>query len=339
MKFKDISNEEAHIGARVNKFLCDLLKTSGVPISSLVRAGINYFFTLEDHEKVKFIHNYSDNIREEDIIYPQKSWNSILKDYMEEKENVETLYELLINADSEDLEILIKLQENDPEYLKLTSRPERVARLIRDIETNGGNTIMNLIRDGGVPYDEIIRDVAKSKKIPHTKETRSDALERALFESVFEEYFKRLNPEEQHDLLKKAGVGSGKMPLGSISSNAALVLLKGAGFTTYKMAVVIANATAYQILGKGLAFGVNTGITKSLGVALGPIGMAFTGAWLLNDLAGPAYRITAPSVLQIGYIREKYRETKKPHCPKCSSIIDSVSNFCFNCGERLVNNK
>ena len=42
----------------------------------------------------------------------------------------------------------------------------------------------------------------------------------------------------------------------------------------------------------------------------GPVGWALTGAWTLTDVAGPAYRVTIPAVIQIALLRKTYQAEK-----------------------------
>lgn len=77
------------------------------------------------------------------------------------------------------------------------------------------------------------------------------------------------------------------------------------GFLMYRMATVVANAVAKQLLGKGLTFAANAALTRTIGVLAGPIGWIITGLWTAIDLAGPAYRVTVPCVIHIAYLRQK----------------------------------
>jgi uncharacterized protein YaaW (UPF0174 family) len=82
-----------------------------------------------------------------------------------------------------------------------------------------------------------------------------------------------------------------------------------AGFLAYRIAVIVANATAKQVLGRGLTFAANTALTRGLAVFIGPIGWIVSGLWAGYDLAGPAFRITLPCCCHIAYLRQakKYR--------------------------------
>ena len=38
----------------------------------------------------------------------------------------------------------------------------------------------------------------------------------------------------------------------------------------------------------------------------GPVGWAITAAWTAYDVAGPAYRVTIPAVIQVAFLRQQY---------------------------------
>ena len=100
------------------------------------------------------------------------------------------------------------------------------------------------------------------------------------------------------------------LPSGSFSGGAATmsaqVLLRCGAFTSYQIAVIVANAVAKFILGHGLSFAANAGITRALGVFLGPIGWILTGIWTAIDIAGPSYKTTIPCVIHVAMIRRAH---------------------------------
>ena len=53
------------------------------------------------------------------------------------------------------------------------------------------------------------------------------------------------------------------------------------------------------------AFASGSVLSRSLSVLAGPIGWALTAAWTAYDIAGPAYRVIVPAVIQIAYLRQK----------------------------------
>ena len=74
----------------------------------------------------------------------------------------------------------------------------------------------------------------------------------------------------------------------------------------YKVALIVANAIAKAILGRGLSLAANVGITRAIGIFAGPIGLILMGFWTAIDIAGPAYRVTIPAIIQIAFLRQVY---------------------------------
>ena len=68
--------------------------------------------------------------------------------------------------------------------------------------------------------------------------------------------------------------------------------------------MIIVNAIAKAILGRGLSLAINSGITKGLSVLVGPIGMILTALWTVYDIAGPAYRVIIPCTILIAAYRK-----------------------------------
>ena len=108
----------------------------------------------------------------------------------------------------------------------------------------------------------------------------------------------------------------------------ALTALRLGGFGTYKMAVVVANAVAKSLLGRGLTFAGNATLTRTLGVALGPIGWIITVLWTAIDIASPAYRVTISCVIQVAYMRLKFQEASFKEISK--EELNSPDSETFN---------
>ena len=45
---------------------------------------------------------------------------------------------------------------------------------------------------------------------------------------------------------------------------------------------------------------------KSISAFAGPIGWVITAAWTAFDVAGPAFRVTIPAVIQVAFLRQQY---------------------------------
>jgi uncharacterized protein YaaW (UPF0174 family) len=83
-------------------------------------------------------------------------------------------------------------------------------------------------------------------------------------------------------------------------------LIKLGGFVPYKLAVIVANAIAKALLGRGLSLAAGAALTRWMAIFAGPIGWAVTTIWTIYDIAKPAYRVTIPCVLHIAMLRQKY---------------------------------
>lgn len=332
MKFRELSKEDSNIGIRGNKLLISTLKNADIPISDVLKAGLHYFFSISDNDKVRYISDYSSSLIDKNIFFPEAAWPTLQKKFLEEDNKMENLYELLVTADDNDLEVLIKYQANESAYKNLNTKQERVMRLIQDIETNGGNTFLNMLRNKGIHYDEIVQDVAKQLKIKVPSSIPVDRLEELIAEAFMEENYKKMSPEEQKQFLQDLGYANGQWPAGGLGAALGLGIGKMGAFATYKLAVIAANYVSRLILGRGLAFVANQMLARGIALALGPIGWGFTALWGAFDLAGPAFSKTIPSVLHVYYLRQKFRQKQQPKCTSCAYPIETNAKFCSDCG-------
>ncbi len=177
----------------------------------------------------------------------------------------------------------------------------------------GGNTVMNLFRGNGVLYKEIVRDVAQKLKVSFHKEASVERIEELILDKMFQDSIEKMDISEIESIIKESGGSSlldGKRtPNGAISRDAMIMALmlviRNTGFAPYKIAVIVANSVARALLGHGLRVAANATLTRALSVFAGPIGLIFMSLWTLLDIAGPAYRVTIPAVIQIAYMRAK----------------------------------
>ncbi|MYZ51250.1 hypothetical protein F5985_03625 [Malikia spinosa] len=61
------------------------------------------------------------------------------------------------------------------------------------------------------------------------------------------------------------------------------------------------------LIGRGLSFAATGTLMRAASVLTGPIGWAITGIWTAVDLAGAAYRVTIPAVIQVAFLRQKIK--------------------------------
>lgn len=180
-----------------------------------------------------------------------------------------------------------------------------------EIQKFGANTIATqLFRSGkGVKYEEIVRDVASKLRLPTLGCTQD--IELAIQKILLDRFWHDLKPEQRRALLDEfeirdySGVAKAAVPVALIET------VKLSGFAAYKMSVIIANASAHALLGHGLAFVANAALTKGLAVLTGPVGWSIAGLLTAHSIAGEAYRVTIPCVLQLSMIRQAVAERER----------------------------
>jgi uncharacterized protein YaaW (UPF0174 family) len=232
------------------------------------------------------------------------------------------LTDLLKSCSNEDLDPLVGYLLNAAtnsldtnEYFK-SNRPNHsnyVLELVEEIQTFGGNTIANLFRGGGVYYDEILDDVCSKSGVKDYEGGSVAQRELKLLAKILEQTLENMAPEERRkteEQLREAFQKSGGAHADhGAGVPVALLLAQGgvqvAGFAAYQMAVIVANAVAKMVLGRGLTLVGNAALTRVIGLVAGPIGIALTALWTVIDIAGPAFRVTLPCVCHVAYLRLK----------------------------------
>ncbi len=258
---------------------------------------------------------------------------------------------LLLKSENEDIHILIDhitdkgegrlaLSADSCEQLlhaRLSNEisPEDVALISTELRSFGGNSLFNLFRGGnGVPYKELLCDVADHLKVNYNKNNDCAKIEMEILLKVLEQSIEKMSDQERKELFENLGgkfTGTGPLMMASLQA-----AISASGFAAYKLAAIVAQSTAKAILGRGLAFTATAPLMRGISVFAGPIGWAITGVWTAFDLASPAYRVTVPCVVQIAYIRQKSLSKKTDvHCPKCHAPVTVGAKFCGECGERL----
>ena len=146
-------------------------------------------------------------------------------------------------------------------------------------------------------------------KVSFNQHTSIEKKEQYLLQKVFDDSIADMSEDELSELMKDMNI-----PTTSFGKQAMLAALqtaiKQSGFMFYKMSVIVANQVARMVLGRGLTFATNAGITRGVSMLAGPVGWAITIAWTAFDIAAPAYRVTIPAVIHIAYMRALYEQKK-----------------------------
>ena len=204
-----------------------------------------------------------------------------------------------INAELTKEEMYIKHYPNHKKYWDL---------IAAELQTYGSNSVATVFRKGkGVYYKEILIDVSKKLKVNFNKNSSVEIIERNLLMKILLDAVEEMKTEELKEVVKELDLKTMNIEKQAVIA-ALQVAIKAGGFKSYQLALIVANAVAKQILGRGLAIGGNAALTRGIGVFAGPIGWVLVGLWTAIDIAGPAYRVTMPAVIQIAYMRSVFSE-------------------------------
>jgi uncharacterized protein YaaW (UPF0174 family) len=223
-------------------------------------------------------------------------------------EDLQPLVDYILNASTNDL-------TTSPGYEARPGAPSTyVAEIVYEIKTFGGNTFANMFREDGVPYREVVTDVAERLKVQVSEDDTVEEMESGILIKVLEDMLEKMSPEERQRLDEEfAEAGRAAGDKGATVPMSILILQGGvrlSGFMAYRFAAIVANAVARAVLGRGLSVGANAALMRVLGMAAGPIGWVLTGLWTAIDIAGPAFRVTLPCVCHVAFLRQKqaYKE-------------------------------
>ena len=238
--------------------------------------------------------------------------------------------EFLGNVPSADLDALVRiLTEDEDGDERLTeeltthdrykeSSPDHHAYwdlIAAEIQCFGANTLATLFRGGeGVLYKEVLTDVCDKMKVNYNSGSSVETIELHLLMKVLTDSMKEMSPEELEAVCDDLDLSPMRYTPEAVTIALQMAIRLG-GILPYQIALIVANAVARALIGRGLSLAANAALTRLMSAFAGPIGWTLSAVWLLVDIAGPAYRITVPAVIMVAYLRaeseKRAREEEK----------------------------
>lgn len=177
-----------------------------------------------------------------------------------------------------------------------------------EIQCFGANTFVTVLRGGkGIFYREVLMDICDKLKVNYSKDAKTAFIEDNLLLKILRDALEKMSTEDLKALAKELNINdlncSTEILLGAFQT-----IFSAGGFKSYQLTLIIANAISRALFGKGLTFAANASLAKTMSILTGPVGWAITGAWTLIDIAGPAFRVTLPAVIQIAVLRKKHSQ-------------------------------
>ena len=175
-----------------------------------------------------------------------------------------------------------------------------------EIQCFGANSFVTVLRGGkGVKYKEVLTDVCDKMKVKYNKDSSIEKIENNLLMKILTDAIENMSSEELKELAESTGVKNtiGITPEAMVGVFQAI--FRAGGFKSYQLTLIIVNAVMKALIGRGLSFAGNAALTRTMAILTGPIGWVITGLWTAIDIAGPAYRVTIPAVIQVAVLRQK----------------------------------
>ncbi|MGH8068137.1 MAG: hypothetical protein ACRERE_23475 [Candidatus Entotheonellia bacterium] len=181
--------------------------------------------------------------------------------------------------------------------------------LVREICLDGANTIASLFRGRkGVPYIDLVRDVAEKMGVKDDIFIRRNErkIELAVLESVIRQYLAKATEaerEEIHRILKEVAQDHQEVWRHFLIGGGALTMLLAQ--LGPKVVTEVVQRIVASIIGRQLTLGALKGGAGIVGLAVPLLNVAMIG-WTIVDLAGPAFRKTIPTVIEIALLRLEF---------------------------------
>ncbi|WP_045212264.1 DUF3944 domain-containing protein [Desulfonatronovibrio magnus] len=173
-----------------------------------------------------------------------------------------------------------------------------------EVQHFGGDTFVNLFRGKGVLYRKILSRVCSKFSLKCNDNSKTLEIENELLMKVVEKSLEEMDERQRAEFVKDFNLDV-QILAPPVIMAALQTAIKLNGFLAYKLAVIVANAVARAILGRGLALGANAALVRGVAMFAGPIGWAITALLALPLVSGPAYRVIMPATLHICYMRYK----------------------------------
>ncbi|WP_416261056.1 YaaW family protein [Gibbsiella quercinecans] len=165
--------------------------------------------------------------------------------------------------------------------------------------------VTSILTEGGqgVLYREILCDVCDKLDVNYNKNSTTESIELNLLMKVLEKSLDNMTPDELAMLSKNM-----QLDLTSPTPQLILIAIQAAIRTSSVAALELATTLAASVitaLGGIATWGTVFVASRALSVLAGPVGLALSSAWMLSDIAGPAYRVTIPACIVIAWLRQK----------------------------------
>ncbi|CAI0887087.1 DUF3944 domain-containing protein [Serratia fonticola] len=227
---------------------------------------------------------------------------------------------LLGQCSNEELQLLVSILTTDPrdgdtrwtesltstpEYRLLAPEHRRYWQLIAaELQRYGANTLVSLMRLGqGVTYREILGDVCDKLDVNYNLKSSTETIELCLLMKVLEKSLDQMTPEELATFSRNMQLDLTN-PTPQLILMAVQAAIRTSSLAALELATVL-SASVITSLGGIATWGTVVVASRALSVISGPVAIALSSAWMISDIAGPAYRVTIPACIIVAWLRQQ----------------------------------
>ena len=174
-----------------------------------------------------------------------------------------------------------------------------------EIQCFGAHTFATLWRGGhGVEYKKILIDVCSIMKVNFDPHSSVELIELNMLMKIMIDSMEKMTVEQLKELVVEL-----KLDTTDFTKQAVIATIqagaRSSGLLAYRIASIVANQGARSFAALGLSLSASTEMQRTFSISAGPIGRIITALWYAYSMAGPAFRVTIPCVIQIAFLRLK----------------------------------
>jgi uncharacterized protein YaaW (UPF0174 family) len=194
-----------------------------------------------------------------------------------------------------------------------------IDEIVYEITSFGGNSLANLFRGQGVPYAEMVRDIASYLGVKPTINDTTASLEEKIILKVLKISYDRLGEEDRLALqeLMNAGLHDGEEGIdfgeGFPEEEIGRVLASaGSSLMGDRIQNAIQQAARSARVRQTMASIVKSAIAKVATAGLGgPVSWTVAMGQGIYEMFGPNHTIALGLITQIGLLRQKYAQLQR----------------------------
>ncbi len=189
-------------------------------------------------------------------------------------------------------------------------------QIAAEIQCFGANTLATMYRGGkGVEYKEVLMDVCDKIEVYYNKDSSAQQMENNLLMKVLTDALEKISVEDLKELGEALGVEQYQIMTTETMAEIFENTFKKGGFEAYQLTLIVAGIIFRTLIDKNRDSSEKVELTRVMAVLSNPVDWAITDAWSAIDVAGAAYRVTIPAVVQTAVLRQQflYDQQAKEH--------------------------